>query len=310
MNQKDTLIKARVRDAWIAAPEKLYTKEAGVSIEARLVLMYMLDLARRPGWTIFLSQILCAVGLRRDRWRRIRRELESAGYYHALRRRAGGGKWEWDHLLTYPAEPGGGCTIVGSANDGAAAAGQGDGKRSTTAPITTTRRSREAKTASPSQEKNGRRRRESGIVTWDADDTAHAEILENRYPSEILSAAVAEVAAQTNKNLNPKSPTPGPVEVAAEQIIKRRTAAAAEAEKIARREERLAAARKKPAPDFSHFEAALGRAGRFRDAILHSIYQANGTPTAWVPRQEWGLSETDAESIRATIPDRSLDPPS
>lgn len=60
-------------------------------------------------------------------------------------------------------------------------------------------------------------------------------------------------------------------------------------------------------PDLDSYNRALERAGAFRDAIVMSTYHAAGTPSAWVPRPEWGLSAEDIETIRSCIPDRSKD---
>lgn len=116
-------VRAMVSDPWLSAPERLYLKETGLSVDARLTLMYALDLARRPGWTIYVRQIQRALGLGRDRWRRIRKELEAGGYYSITRTRGEGGHWVWTHTVydsprTLPPGPGRGTDIVLSRNPG------------------------------------------------------------------------------------------------------------------------------------------------------------------------------------------------
>ena len=65
---------------------------------------------------------------------------------------------------------------------------------------------------------------------------------------------------------------------------------------------------RRKAPDLGSYQAALERAVSHRDAVLLSTYQAAGTPEAWVPRPEWGLTDADVAAIRAFIPNRSQDP--
>lgn len=74
--------------------------------------------------------------------------------------------------------------------------------------------------------------------------------------------------------------------------------------RAAERELRRAAA---PRLDLVAYQSALERAGEHLDEVLRSIYAAKGTPDAWVPSPEWGLSDQDVAAIRAFVPDRRFD---
>lgn len=92
-------IQVHVRDAWASVPVRLMEAGCGLSPEARLALIYMLDLGRRPGWTIYLAQVQRALGLGPRRWPRIRHELEAGGYFVAERGHAENGDWRWTYHL-------------------------------------------------------------------------------------------------------------------------------------------------------------------------------------------------------------------
>lgn len=67
----------------------------------RVVLMYLLALADRPGWTIYLAEVQRTMDLSPGGWKACRRRLEAAGYYFHRRDRAEkGGKWRWTVLVT------------------------------------------------------------------------------------------------------------------------------------------------------------------------------------------------------------------
>lgn len=166
----------------------------------------------------------------------------------------------------------------------------------------------EAAAAFPLQGKKGRRRA-SGIVTWDPDDLQYAGRVEAEFPSDVLAEAVTRVSARKNLRGNPTSPTPYLIEEEARRVVRERLAREQERAKRERHERAYMEAAKKPKFDLAAYQAALERAGSFRDVVLHSTYQAYGTPEAWVPRPEWGLSDADVAAIRVGIPDRRLDPP-
>lgn len=92
-------IQVHVRDAWASVPVRLMEAGCGLSPEARLALIYMLDLGRRPGWTIYVAQVQRALGLGPRRWPRIRHELEAGGYFVAERGHAENGDWRWTYHL-------------------------------------------------------------------------------------------------------------------------------------------------------------------------------------------------------------------
>ncbi|TAM92662.1 MAG: hypothetical protein EPN40_14240 [Rhodanobacteraceae bacterium] len=136
-------IRIHVRDPWASVPIRLMEASSGLTPESRLALIYMLDLGRRPGWTVYVSHVVRALGLRRDRWRRMRRELEAGGYFHAVRRHGAGGRWAWEfHLTDWPTDDV--STIDGFANDGDADDGKPDDKHNSTLSSSTGLTKREA----------------------------------------------------------------------------------------------------------------------------------------------------------------------
>lgn len=154
------------------------------------------------------------------------------------------------------------------------------------------------------------RRRPSGIVTWDPGDPEYAEQVEKKFAPEIVAAAVAAVSARKNSRGNPKSPDPFSVESEARRILRERANREEAQVKRDRHQQALAAAKKTTLRlDPNAFEAALERAGPYRDDILHAAYLAHGSPSSFVPLAVWGLGEVDVDAIRASIPDRALDSP-
>ncbi|MBN8745499.1 MAG: hypothetical protein J0I24_14535 [Thiomonas arsenitoxydans] len=126
--------------AWGAVPTALI-EDARLSLEARAVAAWLAT--RPPGWQIAVPPLCRTLGLGRDRWRRVAREMEDAGY---LSRRAhqGGtiqkngrqhaGTWRWEILFcavphisdtTETAKP----SMDGFSGDGTSGDGtSGDGK--------------------------------------------------------------------------------------------------------------------------------------------------------------------------------------
>jgi len=88
--------------AWGAVPLMLI-EDRSLDLESRAVAIW---LATRPnGWQISVQHLLTALDLGRDRWRRIARELEQAGYLSRKSTPTGpGGQWVWE--ITFCAIPG------------------------------------------------------------------------------------------------------------------------------------------------------------------------------------------------------------
>lgn len=59
----DQRISAHVRHPWAVIPIRLIEADTGLSSDARLTLIYMLDLTRRPAWVIYVRQVRHALGL-------------------------------------------------------------------------------------------------------------------------------------------------------------------------------------------------------------------------------------------------------
>lgn len=92
----DQQIHVKARRPWAAVPVDIL-EEAALSPLARLVLVYLLGLAARPGWDIRVRHVQHALGLSQGAWQRARRELERAGYYAVARERGDGGRLHWRH---------------------------------------------------------------------------------------------------------------------------------------------------------------------------------------------------------------------
>ncbi|MGN6120561.1 MAG: hypothetical protein ACTHOA_12710 [Rhodanobacter sp.] len=207
-------------DPFIMSPRDMieYDETRPLSPTARLVRMYLHDLSRRPGWTIYVAQVQRALGLSPGAWVRARRELEAAGYYRAQRTQApGSGKWEWWHFVyrdPHELPSAAKKTIPPNSMDGSSIHGFTADKRTTTLRSTTTRSSiTQTHDSAASAAANDRRRakpqpkvwqvRPSGIVCWYPDDHASAEIIEATTPPDVLAATVVAIRAVG------KDPVPG-----------------------------------------------------------------------------------------------------
>lgn len=95
-----TKVRAIIARPWAAVPTHVL-EDRRISLQARMVLSYMLDLARRPNWVIRLdNHVLPILGVSPDRWRSIRRELEAIGYYRRSETRGANGRISYEHLIT------------------------------------------------------------------------------------------------------------------------------------------------------------------------------------------------------------------
>lgn len=100
-------IVGRLSRPWAAVPVDLM-EERSLSATARLVLIYLIGLAARPGWTIYVSQVRAALGLGEYAWTEARKQLEVAGYYWSERQKENDGTWRWVHIVTDVPELSGG----------------------------------------------------------------------------------------------------------------------------------------------------------------------------------------------------------
>lgn len=113
----DQQIHVKARRPWAAVPVDIL-EEAALSPLARLLLVYLLGLAARPGWDIRVRHVQHALGLSQGAWQRARRELERAGYYSVARARGEGGRLHWRHEVRDEAT-----TIGCKSTDGGATGG-------------------------------------------------------------------------------------------------------------------------------------------------------------------------------------------
>jgi hypothetical protein len=196
--------------------------------------MYLHDLSRRPGWTIYIAQVCRALGLSDAVWVGARKELEAYGFYRAERRRSARGKWEWHHYMyrdPVAIHPGDETTILRKVGDGEIMDEKQGDKRSYTQQITTSRsssaraRGPAAGAAARLQQRGvkARRERPSGIVCFYQDDPEAAAAVEVE-PAEEVREAVADEIAEGNE------PVPGRV---ARRILRNRAARDAAARRLA-----------------------------------------------------------------------------
>lgn len=199
----DPQILVRKKRAYSAVPDDILTNKS-LSVSARLVLAYMIG--RPDGWVIYVSQVCSAIGIGTGgQWRRVRNELENAGFFSQTRTRARDGKIKWHHevtdvptILSKPTdgEPIDGGTIHGDQQDITIGLEQRIKQRIAAAP-----RKRDAAAAlqlknpppAPTHVSAGgkrRRVRPSGIVTWTDDDENEAVRIEREAPADDIAAAV------------------------------------------------------------------------------------------------------------------------
>ncbi len=97
-------VRSHIRDPWAQAPVRLIEAGCGLGVETRLVLIYLLDLSRRPQWKISVAHIQKALGVTKYQWQKARRELETKGYLTVETQRRGGkfvwvfDVYDWPHM--------------------------------------------------------------------------------------------------------------------------------------------------------------------------------------------------------------------
>lgn len=96
---KKAPIVGRLSRAWTSVPVDIM-EERALSTTARLVLAYLIGLATRPGWIIYVGQVRAALGLGEYAWTQARKQLEQAGYYWSERLKEDDGTWVWVHVVT------------------------------------------------------------------------------------------------------------------------------------------------------------------------------------------------------------------
>ena len=111
-------IHARIRRPWATVPVDIL-EDRRLSLAARAILAYLLDLGRRPEWVIRVRQVQAALGISQGVWQSHRRELQRAGYYSIARVQDAAGRIRWEHTVTD--EPG---TIGAFSTDGDSIDGQ------------------------------------------------------------------------------------------------------------------------------------------------------------------------------------------
>lgn len=243
-------IQVRKKRSFSAIPDDVL-EDTRLSLRARAVLGWMLG--RPENWTFFVGYMQKKLGMSEAVWAGVRSELERVGYYKQERVRGELGLFVWVREVfdtPSPEDPGMVKAIPGSAMDGAAIHGPGgditvcieapgskqqqhaepDAAASLT-PSTPTPKPR----ATGKRTGTGKRRqvRESGIMTWYAEDVSDAETLEGAHAPEVIAAAVAALAAEG------KQPVPGLVQQKIEDLAAAQAAAAEHAERLRRSAEQV-----------------------------------------------------------------------
>lgn len=243
----DQQIHVKSRRPWAAVPVDIL-EQSGLSPLARLVLIYLLGLAARPGWDIRVRHVQHALGLTQGAWQRARRELERAGYYSVARTRGDGGRLHWRHEVRDEG------TIGCKSTDGAATGGNPadiHSSRDLSAREKKHARGRARGPAVPARaaagdagdqdpeptphRRSGGRSIVHGVFCWTDDDRAEADRLAQAHGLEAVRAAADLVRA------GGQDPLPSRVADAIEQQQRavRAAAAATEADNRLRRIEAL-----------------------------------------------------------------------
>lgn len=204
----DPQILVRKKRAYSAVPDDILTNKS-LSVSARLVLAYMIG--RPDGWVIYVSQVCSAIGIGTGgQWRRVRNELENAGFFIQTRTRGADGKIKWHHevtdvptILSKPTdgESIDGGAIHGERQDITIGLEQGIKQRIAAAPRACAHGCAAA-TLRPDKYKS-RRQRQSGIVTWSRDDELEAERIEKEHTEDEIGDALTVLAGAG------KQPVPG-----------------------------------------------------------------------------------------------------
>ncbi len=139
-NHEGGVIRVNHSERWGAVPEALLEDER-LGLDSRAVASW---LAIKPsGWQIIVSvlrrrlrtvalseatgDVVCRE-LTNDRWRRIAKELEAAGYLTREKIHGRSGRWTW-HITFNPRPPLHGVTVAGFSSDGEAGAGSASAGR-------------------------------------------------------------------------------------------------------------------------------------------------------------------------------------
>ncbi len=104
---------------WGAVPEALI-EDSRLSLDTRAVAAWLAIKAH--GWQISVKYLRQQMELGEERWLRIAREMEEAGYFSRLKQQGEGGQWEWritfSPVSTIPGLPGHGLPVPGSSVPG------------------------------------------------------------------------------------------------------------------------------------------------------------------------------------------------
>lgn len=85
------------RGRWLAAPEAL-VEDARLALDTRLVAVWLA--AKPDSWEVRIGPLCGRLGLGRDRWRRIAKELEANGFLRRERVQHPAGTWGWQFVFS------------------------------------------------------------------------------------------------------------------------------------------------------------------------------------------------------------------
>lgn len=177
---------------WGAVPEALLEDDR-LSLDARAVAAWLG--IKSNGWTIKVDYLRSKMGLGKQRWERIARELINGGYYERRKFPGERGRWCWEIVFT-PVPTVGGLAAHGGSTGGAPVDGVAAG--GTAADITTPSKQHHlninnAAAFPAAAVKKVFAKRASGIATWNTSDEQAAEKIEQQYSAEQISAAIATI---------------------------------------------------------------------------------------------------------------------
>lgn len=96
-------------------PQSVFCNKC-LSLEARLVLGWLIG--RPPGWILNIGHMTNELGISEQKWRRIRNELISEGFFNQQKKKTKNGTYQWKH--TWTTEPTLQNPSSGESNDGKA----------------------------------------------------------------------------------------------------------------------------------------------------------------------------------------------
>lgn len=216
---KKTAVRRVIRRPYATIPLDVLL-DAGITLADRCVLAYILALAPRPGWVLYVAEIKRTMRLSAGGWQACRRRLEAAGYYRQVKRRTGGGAWEWDIAVTdTPWDFGDGeePTIPHAMIDGGVIDHGADDRHIPTHIASSKQQQQGSARAGAAAASHRQQQIIAGVTTWIGDDRDHVATLVQAHGVEAVAQA-AEALRRSGRN---------PLPTVVDRELRRQSAAAA-----------------------------------------------------------------------------------